>query len=298
MSVPNSPQSHGVARSTNDQCSTFRKHVKDEEAPDILASPKTSSCFCGRSLESSAERVVRLTYLYGCLHGAIDQLLPACFKSLEKDMGLSPQSLGFITSASRISHVLTCPFWGFAIDCCARRRIFSLTALGWGISAGAVLYVTKQWQVLLLMCSLGTFMSAMGPLTQKVIAQEVPEGERGRRFGLLHFFQSFGRVLSLTVTTSISGLTILGIEGWRHAFSGYGLLSILVGLILAICVTDYPLLVRNGKGGIWYSVRDIAYIFSNESVWVMLLLVNSTWNFEYTLLQKTLIAKLSHFRTS
>ncbi|KAL8444981.1 hypothetical protein Emed_005950 [Eimeria media] len=249
----------------------------DENVEEVHVSSNDSSEFrrqiFGQKLAPAPESVVRLTYLYSCVHGAIDQLLPACFKSLERDMGFSPQDLGFVSSASRVAHVLTCPLWGFVIDCCGRRRIFSSSALGWGASAAGLLYVTQQWQLVLLMCSLGIFMSAMGPLSQKVIAQEVPEGERGRSFGMLHFFQSFGRVVSLIITTSVSGFTLWGIQGWRHAFAAFGLLSVYMGIIMATCVVDCPHQRRQNKErGHWFSLHEIAYVFSNGSVWVMLLM--------------------------
>ncbi|CDI84295.1 Os09g0371300 protein, related [Eimeria praecox] len=123
------------------------------------------------------------------------------------------------------------------------------------------------------MCILGIFMAAMGPLSQKVIAQEVPENCRGHSFGILHFFQSFGRVISLTITTSVSGLKLSSIKGWRHALAGFGLASIIVGIILGSRVTDCPHQRRRQKEkGRWFSLRDTAYVFSNGSVWVMLIM--------------------------
>lgn len=256
-----------------DGCSPSQDNIDIKEQKASFAALKIRRNVFGQRLQSVSERVVRLTYLYGCAHGAIDQLLPACFKSLERDMGFTPRALGAVSSASRISHVLTCPVWGFIIDCCGRRRIFSFTALGWGFSAGTLLYITQKWQLVFAMCALGIFMAAMGPLSQKVIAQEVPEDNRGRSFGMLHFFQSFGRVLSLTITTSVSGFMLWEIQGWRHAFAGFGLLSILMGILLASCITDCPQQRKlREERGQWFSFHDTAYVFSNGSVWVMLLM--------------------------
>ncbi|KAL8427835.1 hypothetical protein Efla_005801 [Eimeria flavescens] len=252
--------------------SSTRENVA-EKSISSSASTEFRQRLFGKKLQPASECVLRLTYLYSCMHGAIDQLLPACFKSLERDMGFSPQALGVVSSASRIAHVLTCPIWGFIIDCCGRRRIFSSSALGWGISAAGLFYIAQRWQLFLLMCSLGTFMSAMGPLSQKVIAEEVPESDRGRSFGMLHFFQSFGRVVSLTITTSVSGLMLWGTQGWRYAFAGFGLLSVYMGIALAIWITDCPDQSRRIKNqGHWFSLHEIGYVFSNGSVWIMLLM--------------------------
>ncbi|KAL8270167.1 hypothetical protein Esti_005894 [Eimeria stiedai] len=271
MADLNSPTRDTSAGITKD--SPLSRGNLDKAYASSGASSDFQRLILGRKLEPEAECVLRLTYLYSCVHGAIDQLLPACFKSLERDMGFSPQALGFVSSASRVAHVLTCPLWGFIIDSCGRRRIFSSSALGWGASAAGLLYVTQQWHLVLLMCSLGIFMAAMGPLSQKVIAQEVPEAERGRSFGMLHFFQSFGRVMSLTITTSVAGFTFWGIQGWRHAFVAFGLLSVYMGIILATCVADCPhQRKRNKERGHWFSPHEIAYVFSNGSVWVMLLM--------------------------
>lgn len=259
---------------------SISQYLASDEVKDKLNQKPSSGWgsrwrLCGRKLQPVSERVVRLTYLYGCIHGAVDQLLPACFKALERDMGFTPQALGFVSSASRIAHVLTCPLWGVIVDCCGRRRIFSFTALGWGAAASGLLYITEQWHLVPLMCALGVFMAAMGPLSQKVIAQEVPVNDRGRSFGMLHFFQSFGRVLSLTVTTSVSGFVFWGIQGWRYALVGFGLFSIVMGIIFASGITDCPeQLKRQKEHGRWSSLRDTAYVFSNGSVWVMLVMVS------------------------
>ncbi|CDJ66536.1 hypothetical protein, conserved [Eimeria necatrix] len=272
MDSVSSPRQDPASRQTTDD--RRRSQTSDENKDrNENASYNFKSHLCGQKLDPTSERIVRLTYLYGGVHGAIDQLLPACFKALERDMGFSPQSLGALSSATRISHVLTCPIWGFIIDCCGRRRIFSSSALGWGAATSALLYITQKWQVLPLMCVLGVFMAAMGPLSQKVIAQEVPENDRGRSFGILHFFQSFGRVLSLTITTSASGLVMWGIEGWRHAMVGFGMISILTGILLGCRITDCPHQRRRQKEkGHWFPLSETAYVFRNGSVWVMLLM--------------------------
>ncbi|XP_026190905.1 uncharacterized protein LOC34622251 [Cyclospora cayetanensis] len=242
------------------------------EPKESIARSGFSAHICGKSLNTASKRVIRATYLYGSVHGAVDQLLPACFKALERDMGFTPQSLGFVSSVARVSHVLTCPIWGVIIDCCGRRRIFSCTALGWGAAISAIFYATQQSHIVPIMCVLGVFMAAMGPLSQKVIAQEIPESDRGRSFGMLHFFQSFGRVISLTLTTSVSGLSLWGIQGWRYALASFGLLSTIVGIILGCTVTDCPQQHKRQQGGQRFSLRDTAYVFSNGSVWVMLIM--------------------------
>lgn len=260
----------GRLRSNSDR-PTFHENEQKEDKHSTSSNNKTR--IGGKVLNSTSQLVVRSTYLYGCVHGAVDQLLPACFKALERDMGFTPQSLGTLSSATRIAHVLTCPLWGFVIDCCGRRRIFSSSAIGWGVGTAALFYITQKWQPLPVMCILGVFMAAMGPLSQKVIGQEVPENERGHSFGLLHFFQSFGRVVSLIITTSVSSLSALSIEGWRYALAGFGLFSIIVGIMLGCRIPDCPYQrQRQKEQGRWYSIRDIAYVFSNGSVWVMLIM--------------------------
>ncbi|OEH80398.1 hypothetical protein cyc_05985 [Cyclospora cayetanensis] len=180
------------------------------EPKESIARSGFSAHICGKSLNTASKRVIRATYLYGSVHGAVDQLLPACFKALERDMGFTPQSLGFVSSVARVSHVLTCPIWGVIIDCCGRRRIFSCTALGWGAAISAIFYATQQSHIVPIMCVLGVFMAAMGPLSQKVIAQEIPE--------------------------------------------------------------NCPQQHKRQQGGQRFSLRDTAYVFSNGSVWVMLIM--------------------------
>ncbi|EPR58840.1 transporter, major facilitator family protein [Toxoplasma gondii GT1] len=213
------------------------------------------------------------TYTYAAVHGATDQLLPASFKSLEIDLRLSPVGLGTASSCSRIAHAIACPLWGLAIDCCGRRRMFASTALGWGLASALFFFVWMPWQVMPLMCFTGLFMAAMGPLSQKVLSEEVPADSRGTSFGTMHFFQSLGRIISLQAATSVSGLFILGAEGWRYAFAMCGLVSIVMAICLGLRVPDSAEQKRLQKssGVKWFSPKELLYVLWNGSFWSMLL---------------------------
>lgn len=234
---------------------------------------KLAKRILGSTSSGVSARAVVITYIYGALHGATDQLLPACFKSLERDLGFTPKSLGFAASASRVAHVITCPFWGVATDCLGRRRLLASTALGWGAATAMFFYVQERWQIISLLCLTGIFMAAMGPLSQKVLADEVHEGERGRNFGILHFFQSFGRIISLMLATSISGFAFSGLEGWRYAFGVTGLVAVYFGSFLAVYLRDEPGKAESTTTIHKFSTKQLTYVFSNGSIWTMLLMV-------------------------
>ncbi|PFH33628.1 transporter, major facilitator family protein [Besnoitia besnoiti] len=218
-------------------------------------------------------RAVLSTYIYAAVHGATDQLLPASFKSLERDLRLSPVELGTASSCARIAHAVACPLWGLAVDCCGRRRMFSSTALGWGLTSALFFFIWMPWQVMPLMCFTGLFMAAMGPLSQKVLADEVPTESRGSSFGTMHFFQSLGRIVSLQAATSVSGLFILGAEGWRYAFATCGLVSVLLAISLGLSVPDSTEQVKlqQSRGIKWFSPKELLYVMWNGSFWSMLL---------------------------
>ncbi|PHJ22309.1 major facilitator family protein [Cystoisospora suis] len=223
--------------------------------------------------QAGGRRAILSTYLYAAVHGATDQQLPASFKSLEADLGLSPLELGSALSCSRIAHAVACPLWGLAVDCCGRRRMFASTALGWGVASCLFFFVFQPWHVMPLLSVAGLFMAAMGPLSQKVLSEEVQPDKRGTSFGTMHFFQSLGRIVSLQATTSVSGLKILGAEGWRYAFATCGLASIVMAIVLGIRVRDSAsqMKERQVSGVRWFSPRELVYVCWNGSFWVMLL---------------------------
>lgn len=164
---------------------------------------------CGS--QSEKRLLLRTTWVYAGLHGATDQALPAAYKALESHLGLSPTALGTASSLARLSHAFACPLWGILIDSWDGIMVLSLTASIWGVCTALLGGISAQWQLLPLMFLSGIAMAALGPLTQKLLADAAARGRVGTAFGTMAFMQSLGRMISLISITGLSTIPIAGL---------------------------------------------------------------------------------------
>ncbi|OEH78819.1 membrane transporter [Cyclospora cayetanensis] len=164
---------------------------------EVHGSWRRAAAAClGKTCGSDSEKrlLLRTTWAYAALHGATDQALPAAYKALELQLGLSPTALGSASSLSRLAHAATCPLWGVLVDSWDGGLVLSLTAGAWGVSTALLGGLTAQWHLLPLMLLSGVFMAAMGPVTQKLLAEAAARGAIGAAFGTIFWdFQKISK---------------------------------------------------------------------------------------------------------
>ena len=76
-------------------------------------------------------------YATGAIDCADAALLPAVFRALEVEMGLSPSTLALLVLAQSVAGALACPIWGYVVDSgqIERRDLLVLGALWWGLAS-------------------------------------------------------------------------------------------------------------------------------------------------------------------
>lgn len=149
---------------------------------------------------------------------------------IQKDLGLNNAQLGYIAAAFSFSWAIAGLFMGALVDRYGRRKlmlvaatvVFSLASVLSGFAAGFVALLGAR----LLM---GIAEGGIMPITQTLIASDVPHERRGLAQGLT---QNFGANL---LANSLGPLVIvwMGVHyGWRNAF----FLSAIPGLVMALLI--------------------------------------------------------------
>ena len=172
--------------------------------------------------------------IYACsfLEGADVQLLPASYRALESDLGLSPSTLAAANLFQGITLAVFSVFWGVLSDngILAPHQILFGGCTGWGILTLLTAAINDTSWILIIRLFNGVALATLSPTTQALIASIAPPQERGRYFCWLGFMLGFGAMVTAIMTTAISNLTIYpGVKGWRVAFAIIGLVSIVLG---------------------------------------------------------------------
>lgn len=81
------------------------------------------------------------------LDGCDDQLLPATFRALERDLNFHPSLLGYITLAQTMCLSLLCPLWGYLSDRHSRKWLLAFGTFAWGLTTTLLGLVSEFWQV-------------------------------------------------------------------------------------------------------------------------------------------------------
>ncbi|CAJ1338897.1 unnamed protein product, partial [Effrenium voratum] len=184
-------------------------------------------------------------YAVSFFEGADFQLLPASFRALEADLGLSPSTL----AASTLLQTLTCAtfsvFWGVLVDnsIMSPQQVLFSGCTGWGIITLMLATINDTSWILVLRLFNGVALATLSPTTQTLIADLAPPQERGRYFSWLGFSMALGAMTTAAFSTAISEKRICGLQGWRIAFAVVGTLSVILGHFVKKLVrlpTDSP----------------------------------------------------------
>lgn len=193
---------------------------------------------------SKGERSGNLWLL--CALATIDgmdlQLLPASFRALEASLGMSPPKLALLAVCQDVAFSLSGPVWGSLADNgFSRRRLLCLGATAWGILTMILAFVSNFHMMAMLRVLNGACLGLLVPITQSIIAETSSVGDRGYNFGLIQFSNNaIGQVVATLVVTSISNKMFFGVEGWRVAFFGVGLLSLVLAAVVSIFMEEKP----------------------------------------------------------
>ncbi len=166
------------------------------------------------------------------------QMLPAVYGALERTLGFSPTQNGAITAARSLLQSLSTPFWGWLSDHHSRKKLLSSGSVLWGLFTIMVAFSWDFTSMLFFRVFTGIGLAVIFPTAQSIIADYFEEHERGRAFGWLGLTGVLGAITGTIFATSVSDITIMGIDGWRAAFLLIAFISIGLGVLVWIFATD------------------------------------------------------------
>uniref|UniRef100_A0A0G4I040 EGF-like domain-containing protein n=1 Tax=Chromera velia CCMP2878 TaxID=1169474 RepID=A0A0G4I040_9ALVE len=187
---------------------------------------------------AAASKEAVVLNIASALDGCDDQLFPASFRALERDLGFTPTTLGTIALVQTIAIALSSPVWGVMAGLFQKREILATGCVLWGLCTILLALCSGFWSIVLLRFLNGVALGSVGPVSQSILAEVAGERARGLVFGLAHTSSCGGRLIGTLITTSMAMHTILHAHGWRVAFLLVGFLSVFLEMV--VCVTFHP----------------------------------------------------------
>jgi len=181
-----------------------------------------------------------------CFLAVIDgmdiQLLPASFKALESDLGLTPTNLALLAVCQGYAMCISGPFWGAVADSgFPRKWLLAMGSAMWG-TLTLMLALCNSFHFMVVLRTLnGIALGLLIPVIQSLIAEISSKSEMGFSFGCIDFcHMAIGQAVALVVISSTAGETIWGLPGWRIAFIVVAGMSIIVSIPILVCIEEKP----------------------------------------------------------
>jgi len=186
--------------------------------------------------------VMGLLMAVSALEGADAALLPAVMKAWQKDIGFHLENIAYLAVAQAVLQNLAAPFWGILADrgVLRRKSILVIGALGQGTVTILLAFSYTLGPMIALRAAAGTFLAALRPISNGLIADMTQEHRRGKIFGRVQAALLLGMFVSGIVAVNMANKQLLGSYGWRFAFVLIGLLGASVALLVAIGMVEPP----------------------------------------------------------
>jgi len=179
-----------------------------------------------------------------CALAALDgmdmAILPAIFRAMEASLAFSPIQLAILAVAQACAHVTSCPAWGCLVDSgFPRKDLIGAAAFGISICSLLLGFVSNFQTMVALRITNGICLGSMGPIAASIVAEESDPSRYGYNFGWIEFSTyGIGTVISSLVITSISNLTVLGVEGWRFGLFAMAFLSCSFAILIRFLMDE------------------------------------------------------------
>mmetsp|Transcript_35516 Transcript_35516/g.58443 ORF Transcript_35516/g.58443 Transcript_35516/m.58443 type:complete len:303 (+) Transcript_35516:84-992(+) len=175
-----------------------------------------------------------LLYSVCVIEGADIQLLPASFKALERDLGLSPSDLAILAMSQAIAQFASGLFWGALADGgWSRKWMLTGGATSWGCLTLLLALVSDFPTMVGLRMLNGAALGVLQPVAQSLTVDMTQPCERGFFFGWMQLNMQAGVLIAAIGAASVSNLQILGFAGWRVAFAAVSVASLILAAVLA-----------------------------------------------------------------
>lgn len=208
----------------------------DAEAPAEQASLQSRRFPAAEPIQRQA---LALLCMVTFIEGADMQLLPATFRALEVDLGLSPAALASMLLAQSLFMSTTSPLWGGLADRWPRKGLLVFSCSAWGVLTLLLAMVQSTKTMLGLRCLHGAALSALGPISQSVVADISKPEARGLAYGWLYGATCVGMIVASLLGTVLGSRTLAyGVKGWRAAFIMIAGISMLAAALLQYLMVE------------------------------------------------------------
>lgn len=184
-----------------------------------------------------------ISFLYAIcmIEGADIQLLPASFRALEVNLGLTPSSLSLLGLSQVLAQWACTPLWGSLADHgYSRKKLLAGGAFAWGAITMFLAMVSSFYVMLGLRFLNGMALGSLSPISQSLLVDATAAHERGKYFGGTQFFANVGNVVCAMGTSVIALQMIYGLHGWRVAFACVAHLSIMLAFAIFLYMPEPP----------------------------------------------------------
>jgi MFS transporter, ACS family, hexuronate transporter len=206
---------------------------------------------------------------------------------LEKELGWTESSYGWIVFAFQLAYAMMMPLAGRAIDYLGTRLGYLIAVIVWSIAAAAHALAGSALGFGAARFALGFGESANFPAALKTVAVWFPQRERALATGI---FNSGANIGALVAPLAVPYLALH--YGWRSAFvatAAMGILWIIAWLWLYREPSEHPLLsaqehdlIRSGSEPISESRISYASLLTSRAAWAFLVgkfLTDPVWWF-------------------
>lgn len=143
---------------------------------------------------------------------------------MQKELGLSPATMGILFSAFAWSYAFCLPFAGALLDKIGPRILMTIALVGWSAATFAMGLVSQLWNLTAVRLGLGFFESPIMPSNIKCVAVWFPDRERALAVGAY----TATEYVALGVLTPVLAW-ILVTFGWEMIFFVTGVIGFVIG---------------------------------------------------------------------
>eukprot|EP00929_Paragymnodinium_shiwhaense_P007131 TRINITY_DN11107_c0_g1_i1.p1 TRINITY_DN11107_c0_g1~~TRINITY_DN11107_c0_g1_i1.p1 ORF type:complete len:601 (+),score=103.99 TRINITY_DN11107_c0_g1_i1:233-2035(+) len=183
-----------------------------------------------------------LLCIIAMLEGVNVVLFGPCSLALQYDDGDDITASACVGLVQVAAVCLSAPLWGSLADrrILQRKHILIVGAIGGGVSSIASAAVTMVTPLICLRAFSGVMLASQRPILNAVIADSTSESRRGSVYGKVQAALFLGMLLTLLSAGAIDDKTVLGFQGWRLLLGIGGCLSLFVGCLLKLMMTEPP----------------------------------------------------------
>ena len=209
------------------------------------------------------------------IDSAEDQALPMLFPAIRDSLGLNYSALSIINSIRIIFQTFSGPFWGMLADRYNRKWILVIGTGLWGAWTLGTGLVSNYYQLLIVRVIACLGLGALYPAAFSMLADVFGPKRRGRAMGAISAIGMFGIVIGAFAFGEILNIPDVG---WRYAFIGLGLTSILSGIVIAVLIKDpirgsaepelEEVITEVAAAQFQFKLADVREVIRSKTVWV------------------------------